>query len=65
METELLKIMDHKRNQIGIATREEVHRLGYWHDAFHCWFVSEESEKNYIYLQHRSNSKKIIPTFWI
>lgn len=61
METELLKIMDYKRNQIGIATRKEVHRLGYWHDAFHCWFVSEENEKNYIYLQHRSNSKKDYP----
>lgn len=61
METELLKIMDHKRNQIGIANRKEVHRLGYWHDAFHCWFITKENKKNYIYLQRRSNSKKDYP----
>ncbi len=28
MEGEQLKIFDKNRNQIGVATREEVHRLG-------------------------------------
>lgn len=27
MENEMLKIFDDNRNQIGIATREEVHRF--------------------------------------
>jgi len=56
----MLKIFDDNQNQIGIATREEVHRLGYWHEAFHCWFVSKE-DKAYIYLQLRSAMKKEYP----
>lgn len=61
METEQLKIFDEKRNEIGIASREDVHRLGYWHETFHCWFISKEEEKNYLYLQLRSKTKKDYP----
>lgn len=61
MENEMLKVFDDKRNPIGIATREEVHRLGYWHEAFHCWFVSNEKGINYLYLQLRSDRKKDYP----
>lgn len=61
MENEKLKIFDDERNPIGIATREEVHRLGYWHEAFHCWFVSNEKGINYLYLQLRSDRKKDYP----
>jgi len=57
----MLKIFDDNRNQIGVATREEVHRSGYWHEAFHCWFISREEEKDYIYLQLRSDIKKDYP----
>lgn len=59
----MLKVFDNNRNQIGIATREEVHRLGYWHEAFHCWFVSVE-DKRYIYLQLRSPMKKDYPSLF-
>lgn len=62
-ENEMLKIFDDNRNQIGIATREEVHRLGHWHEAFHCWFVSKE-DKRYIYLQLRSSMKKDYPSLY-
>lgn len=62
MENEMLKIFDENKHQIGIATREEVHRLGHWHEAFHCWFVSREEEKDYIYLQLRSDIKKDYPS---
>src|SRR5690606_34920459 len=59
---EMLKIFDSDKNHIGIATREEVHRLGHWHEAFHCWFISkEEGGKYYIYLQLRSSKKKDYP----
>lgn len=61
MENEKLKIFDEERNPIGIATREEVHRLGYWHEAFHCWFVSNEQGIDYLYLQLRSDRKKDYP----
>ncbi|MEH7247511.1 NUDIX domain-containing protein [Neobacillus niacini] len=61
MEYEQLKIFDVHRNQIGVATREDVHRLGYWHEAFHCWFISKEKGTDYIYLQLRSSTKKDYP----
>ncbi|GMK38812.1 putative Nudix hydrolase [Paenibacillus sp. CCS19] len=63
MENEMLKIFDDNRNQIGIATREEVHKLGHWHEAFHCWFISKE-DKGYIYLQLRSAMKKDYPSLF-
>ncbi|QNF29938.1 NUDIX hydrolase [Metabacillus elymi] len=61
MENEILKIFDDDRNQIGIATREDVHRFGYWHEAFHCWFISKERDTYYLYLQLRSATKKDYP----
>lgn len=64
MENEQLKIFDENRDQIGIATREEVHRLGYWHETFHCWFMSIEMGIVYIYLQLRSDTKKDYPNLY-
>lgn len=61
MENERLKIFDDHGNEIGIATREEVHRLGHWHETFHCWFTSDEDGKVYIYFQLRSATKKDYP----
>jgi isopentenyldiphosphate isomerase len=61
MENEKLKIFDKDRNRIGVATREEVHRIGHWHETFHCWFVNREDEVDYIYLQLRSDMKKDYP----
>ncbi|MGE6258284.1 NUDIX hydrolase [Heyndrickxia sporothermodurans] len=61
METELLKIFDENKNPIGVATREEVHQKGYWHETFQCWFIKKESEKIYIILQIRSEDKKDYP----
>jgi isopentenyldiphosphate isomerase len=61
MEKEQLKIFDENRNQIGVATREDVHKLGYWHETFYCWFIREEKGTVYLYLQLRSNTKKDYP----
>ncbi|WP_144511863.1 NUDIX hydrolase [Bacillus sp. FJAT-22090] len=61
MEEELLRIFDTNRNAIGTATRHEVHKFGYWHETFHCWFVGRENEIDYIYLQIRSEMKKDYP----
>lgn len=63
-EHELLKIFDDKRNQIGVAPRSDVHRLGYWHEAFHCWFICREKGEDYIYLQLRSKNKKDYPNLF-
>ncbi|CAM4157047.1 NUDIX hydrolase [Bacillus manliponensis] len=61
MEQELLAIFDEKRNRIGTATREEVHKIGYWHETFHCWFISVEEDGIYVHLQIRSDKKKDYP----
>ncbi|MFJ7744545.1 NUDIX domain-containing protein [Peribacillus sp. NPDC097295] len=61
IENEMLKIFNEARHPIGEATREEVHRLGHWHEVFHCWFVSREEEVDYLYLQHRCALKKDYP----
>ena len=37
--SEVLDIFDAKMNQIGTASRDEVHQKGYWHQTFHCWIV--------------------------
>jgi len=61
METERLRIFDDDRNPIGVATREEAHKLGYWHEVFHCWVVSREDGIDFVYLQLRSDLKKDYP----
>lgn len=61
MEQELLKIFDEQHNQIGVDTREEIHRLGLWHETFQCWFIGNHKGKQYIYLQLRSDAKKDYP----
>src|SRR4051794_30055162 len=62
MEVEKLRIFDENHNQIGIATRDEVHKLGHWHETFHCWIVGKESGINTIYFQIRSAVKKDYPS---
>lgn len=60
-QEEVLKIFDENRDQIGMASREEVHRLGYWHETFHCWLYSKDDGVDYLYLQIRSGKKKDYP----
>jgi len=64
MENELLNIFDEKGNHFGSATRQEVHKFGYWHETFHCWFISRDGEKEYIYFQKRCDSKKDYPNLF-
>ncbi|WP_078380506.1 NUDIX hydrolase [Sutcliffiella halmapala] len=61
MESEKLKIFDEYRNFLGVATRAEVHKVGHWHETFHCWVVSREEDGDYIYFQLRSPIKKDYP----
>ncbi|MFF2448317.1 NUDIX hydrolase [Neobacillus sp. NPDC058068] len=64
MEDEQVRVFDTNRNPIGVATREEVHRLGLWHESFHCWIVSREEEIDYLYLQLRCEMKKDHPNLF-
>lgn len=61
MENEFFKIFDEERNIIGVASRKDVHELGYWHETFHCWFVTNIEGKDYIYFQLRSDTKQDYP----
>lgn len=61
MEQELLKIFDEQHNQIGVETREQIHKLGLWHETFQCWFIGKYEGKQYVYLQLRSDLKKDYP----
>lgn len=57
MEQEIVKVFNEQHEQIGTATRAEVHEKGLWHETFHCWLVNED----YIYFQIRSAQKKDYP----
>ena len=61
MKNEQLKTYDEYRNLVGIASRKDVHRFGYWHEVFSCWFIGKEKEITYIYLQLRSSIKNDYP----
>lgn len=58
METEMLTIFDESGSAIGVATRDEVHNKGYWHQTFQCYVVGKENHEEYMYLQLRSHLKK-------
>ena len=58
METELLTIYDSFGASIGVATREEVHKKGYWHKTFQCYVIGIENDAEYMYIQLRSQGKK-------
>lgn len=62
MEEEVLRVFDGNGKEVGVASREEVHRKGLWHETFHCWFVCREEGKDYVYLQMRSDVKKDYPS---
>ncbi len=61
LQVESLKIFDEFGNHIGEATRDEVHKNGYWHETFHCWLMSHENGIPMIYFQKRSQTKKDFP----
>ncbi|MFA1508819.1 NUDIX hydrolase [Priestia aryabhattai] len=61
MNDEVLTIFNNQQERIGTASRKEVHEKGYWHEAFHCWFVSRENDIDYIYFQIRSEQKQDYP----
>ncbi|MGD6832942.1 NUDIX hydrolase [Sutcliffiella halmapala] len=61
MESESLRVFDESGNCVGVETREEIHKKGYWHETFHFWLVSREGGVEYIHFQLRSKQKKDYP----
>jgi len=45
----------------GIASREEIHEKGYWHQSFHCWLIRHDSGCQYVLFQQRGPQKKVYP----
>lgn len=59
MNDELLTTFDEYGNITGSAPRDTVHRLGLWHETFHCWLISREADGGLsIWLQLRSREKR-------
>lgn len=58
MEDEQLNIFDSKGILTGTASRAEAHKIGLWHETFHCWFIEVEGHKTFIHFQLRSPDKK-------
>ena len=64
LESEILITFDKQYHHTGVATREEIHAKGLWHETFHCWLISEIAGEYYMYFQLRSASKKDYPSLF-
>lgn len=40
----ILDVFDEHFQKTGVASRQEVHEKGLWHQTFHCWVVSRGRE---------------------
>ncbi len=45
----------------GVISRDEAHRTGVWHGAFHCLIIGERNGRGYALFQKRAAAKKIAP----
>ncbi|WP_442601199.1 NUDIX hydrolase [Paenibacillus sp. KN14-4R] len=48
---------------LAVRSRDEVHRLGLWHQTFHCWLLQQDENRNYILFQKRCARKKDYPGY--
>jgi len=59
---ELLDILDGTAKKTGgTIPRDEAHRSGIWHGAFHCLIIGERQGRGYAIFQKRSHEKLIAP----
>jgi isopentenyldiphosphate isomerase len=60
--TETFDILDCRGVKTGeIIERDEAHRTGVWHGAFHCLIIYEREGRGYALFQKRAAQKKIAP----
>ena len=60
----MINVVDKERNIIGVKSRELVHLDGDWHETFQCWFIEQDENSFYIYVQKRSANKKDFPLMY-
>jgi isopentenyldiphosphate isomerase len=59
---ETFDILDCRGMKTGeMISRDEAHRIGAWHGAFHCLVISNRGHAGYALFQKRSLAKKIAP----
>lgn len=59
---ELIDVLDENGKNTGeIRTKDEVHKLGLWHQTIHVWIYNSSNE---ILVQKRSKSKKSWPSLY-
>ena len=58
---DILKIYDQDLNNIGRATREEVHTQGLLHQVAHVWMFQPTEDDTYIMIQKRSLDRELYP----
>jgi len=60
--TELFDVLDGTGAKTGeVISRDEAHRSGAWHGAFHCLIISSQDGRGRALFQKRSARKKIAP----
>ena len=60
--TELFDVLDCSGRKTGeVIARDEAHRTGAWHGAFHCLIIGQREGRDFALFQRRSMAKKIAP----
>jgi isopentenyl-diphosphate delta-isomerase len=64
-QMETIDILDCSgRKTGGVIARDEAHRTGTWHGAFHCLILSLRDGRAYALFQKRAAQKKIAPNMF-
>jgi len=58
---EYIDVLDEHMQPVGVATREEIHQKGYWHQTFHCCVMLQGENQDYILFQKRHPRKQTFP----
>lgn len=61
MAREVFDTYDDDMHWTGTATRQAVHRLGLWHQTFHCWILHRKAAGDFLVLQRRHRTKDTHP----
>lgn len=58
---DIIKIYDNDFNNIGRATREQVHTEGLLHQVAHVWMFQPDGKDTFIFFQKRSLKRELYP----